>query len=92
VQNDPISKCVPGIYRIALNMIENMETGAGIEGNENLRIADCELIDASPIKLEGAEASGEIANVAQINGDGNYVYWSYIAPPTTAKPLPTACP
>ena len=92
VQNDPISKCVPGIYRIALNMIENMETGADIEGNENLRIADCELIDASPIKLEGAEASGEIANVAQINGDGNYVYWSYIAPANDGEAIANSLP
>ena len=79
VQTDP-NGCVPGIYRIALNMIENMETGADLEGNENLRIADCELIDDSPIKVEGAEDSGEIANVAQINSDGNFIYWSYIAP------------
>ena len=60
--------------------IENLETGADVAGNENLRIADCELIDDSPIKVEGAEDSGEIANVAQINSDGEYIYWSYIAP------------
>ena len=86
VQTDP-NGCVPGIYRIALNKIENMETGADLEGNENLRIADCELIDDSPIKKEGAEDSGEIANVAQINSDGNYIYWSYIAPATDAEAI-----
>ena len=79
VQRDPYG-CIPGIYRIALDKIENMETGADLEGNENLRIADCELIDDSPIKVEGAPDSGEIANVAQINSDGEYIYWSYIAP------------
>ena len=86
VQTDPYG-CVPGIYRIALNKIENTETGADLEGNENLRIADCELIDDSPIKKEGAEDSGEIANVAQINSDGEYIYWSYIAPASDAEAI-----
>ena len=92
VQRDPISGCVPGIYRIALNMIEDMETGADLEGNENLRIADCELLDASPIKLEGAPDSGEIANVAQINSDGEYIYWSYIAPETAEGAIAGSLP
>ncbi len=70
VQTDPYG-CVPGIYRIALNKIENMQTGADLEGNENLRIADCELIDDSPILMEGAEDSGELANVpAKAKEDG----------------------
>ena len=86
VQTDPYG-CVPGIYRIALDRIEDLETGADLEGNENLRIADCELIDDSPIKKEGAEDSGEIANVAQINSDGNYIFWSYIAPATDAEAI-----
>ena len=91
VQTDPYG-CVPGIYRIALNKIENMQTGADIEGNENLRIADCELIDDSPILMEGAEDSGELANVAQINSDGNYIYWSYIAPPDDSKAIRNSVP
>ena len=86
VQTDPYG-CVPGIYRIALSKIENLETGADVEGNDNLRIADCELIDDSPIKVEGAEDSGEIANVAQINSDGEYIYWSYIAPSSDAEAI-----
>ena len=86
VQTDPYG-CVPGIYRIALSKIEDMETGADVAGNEGLRIADCELIDDSPIKVEGAEDSGEIANVAQINSDGNYIYWSYIAPASDAESI-----
>ncbi len=91
VQTDPYG-CVPGIYRIALNKIENMQTGADLEGNENLRIADCELIDDSPILMEGAEDSGELANVAQINSDGNYIYWSYIAPPDDSKAIRNSVP
>ena len=91
VQTDPYG-CVPGIYRIALNKIEDMETGADVAGNENLRIADCELIDDSPIKKEGAEDSGEIANVAQINSDGEYIFWSYIAPATDAEAIRNSVP
>ena len=91
VQTDPYG-CVPGIYRIALSKIENLETGADVAGNDGLRIADCELIDASPIKVEGAEDSGELANVAQINGDGNYIYWSYIAPANDQESIRNSIP
>ena len=91
VQTDPYG-CVPGIYRIALEKIENMETGADIEGNENLHISDCELIDDSPIKVEGAEDSGELANVAQINGDGEHIYWSYIAPANDGEAIRNSVP
>ena len=91
VQTNP-SGCVPGIYRIALSKIENLETGDDVEGNESLRISDCELIDDSPIKVEGAEDSGEIANVAQINSDGEYIYWSYIAPASDAQAIRNSVP
>lgn len=91
VQTDPYG-CVPGIYRIALSKIENLETGADLEGNENLRIADCELLDDSPILMEGAEDSGEIANVAQINSDGEFIYWSYIAPSDDSKAIRNSVP
>ena len=91
VQSDPYG-CVPGIYRIALNKIENMENGDDLEGNADLRIADCELIDDSPIKVEGAEDSGEIANVAQINSDGEYIYWSYIAPASDEQAIRKSVP
>ncbi len=91
VQTNP-NGCVPGIYRIALSKIENLETGADVEGNENLTIKDCELIDDSPIKVEGAEDSGEIANVAQINSDGEYIYWSYIAPASDAQAIRNSVP
>ncbi|MBQ7204532.1 MAG: leucine-rich repeat protein [Muribaculaceae bacterium] len=91
VQTDP-NGCVPGIYRIALSKIENLQTGADVEGNENLRISDCELIDDSPIKVEGAEDSGELANVAQINSDGEYIYWSYIAPASDGEAIRNSVP
>ncbi len=91
VQSDPFG-CVPGIYRIALSKIENLETGADVEGNQNLCIADCELIDDSPIFKDGAEDSGEIANVAQINSDGEYIYWSYIAPSDDSKAIRNSVP
>ena len=91
VQTNP-NGCVPGIYRIALSKIEDLETGADVEGNENLTIKDCELIDDSPIKVEGAEDSGEIANVAQINSDGEYIYWSYIAPASDAQAIRNSVP
>ena len=91
VQTDP-NGCVPGIYRIALNKIEDLETGADVEGNENLRISDCELIDDSPIKVEGNEDSGELANVAQINSDGEFIYWSYIAPASDAEAIRNSVP
>ena len=91
VQSDPYGS-VPGIYRIALSKIEDLETGDDVEGNENLRIADCELVDNSPIKVEGAEDSGEIANVAQINSDGDYIYWSYIAPANDGEAIRNSVP
>ena len=91
VQTDP-NGCVPGIYRIALSKIENLETGADVEGNENLHISDCELIDDSPVKVEGAEDSGELANVAQINSDGNFIYWSYIAPASDSESIRNSVP
>ncbi len=91
VQTDP-NGCVPGIYRIALSKIENLQTGADVEGNENLRISDCELIDDSPIKVEGAEDSGELANVAQINSDSEYIYWSYIAPASDDEAIRNSVP
>ncbi|MBQ4367679.1 MAG: leucine-rich repeat protein [Muribaculaceae bacterium] len=79
VLKDPYG-CVPGIYRIALNRLCDPETGADVEGNTDLKIADCQLIDDSPILSNRTqEASGEIANVAQITGDGENVYWGYIA-------------
>ena len=76
----------PGVYRIALSKLQNAD-GSDIDGNEMLKIADCELIDDSPVKLEGNSDSGEIANIAQINGDGENVFWGYVAPATDADAI-----
>lgn len=78
VQKDP-NGCKPGVYRIALSKIQNAD-GSDVAGNADLKISDCQLIDDSPVLLDGNEDSGEIANIAQINGDGTNVFWSYIAP------------
>lgn len=85
VQKDP-NGCKPGIYRIALSKIQNAD-GSDVTGNNELTIKDCQLIDASPVYLDGAPDSGEIANVAQINGDGTNVFWSYIAPESDDKAI-----
>ena len=81
VMKDPYG-AVPGIYRIALSMLEDTVTGADAPGAADLKIADCELLDDSPVVSESStnESSGELANVAQLTGDGDYVYWGYIPP------------
>ena len=85
VQTDPYG-CVPGIYRIPLSTIaaedaqhtEDLLTG----WTSNIKIADCQLIDDSPVRSSGSsfESSGEIDCIAQIYGDGENIYWGYIAP------------
>ena len=85
VQTDPYG-CVPGIYRIPLSTIAAED--AQHQDNESLllgwtstiKIADCQLIDDSPVRSIGNEPSGEIDCVAQIFGDGENIYWGYIAP------------
>ncbi len=76
----------PGVYRIALSKLQNAD-GSDVEGNADLTIADCQLIDDSPVFMDGAEDSGEICNIAQINGDGTNIYWSYIAAPSDDKAI-----
>ena len=76
----------PGVYRIALSKLQNAD-GSDAEGNADLTIADCQLIDDSPVYMDGAEDSGEICNIAQINGDGTNIYWSYIAAPSDDKAI-----
>ncbi len=89
---DHTNACVPGIYRIALNKIQN-EDGSDKEGNTELTFSDCELIDNSPVAKEnGAQDSGEVPNVAQITSDGENIYWSYIAPETDADALNRCIP
>ena len=85
VQKDPYG-AKPGMYRIALSKLVK-DDGSDADGASELTISDCQLIDDSPVLLEGAPDSGEIANVAQINGDGTNVYWSYVAPDTDADAI-----
>ncbi len=86
---DHNNTCVPGIYRIALSKLQNAD-GSDKEGNDLLTMADCELIDDSPIAREvnsSFESSGEVPNVAQITSDGENIYWGYIAPEDDADAL-----
>ncbi len=95
VQTDPYG-CVPGIYRIPLSTIaaedaantDNLQTG----WNSNIKIADCQLIDDSPIRSIGNEPSGEIDCIAQIYGDGENIYWGYIAPVDDAHAIAGSTP
>ncbi|MBQ3961288.1 MAG: hypothetical protein II683_05810, partial [Muribaculaceae bacterium] len=93
VQKDATSGAVPGIYRIALSRIEKAD-GSDVEGNAELKIADCQLIDDSPIRSSGSsfEASGEIDCIAQIYGDGENIYWGYIAPADDANAIAGSTP
>ena len=82
LMKDTHSGCVPGIYRIALDKLQNPD-GSDKDGNDALKFSDCELIDDSPISREGnanGETSGEVPNIAQITSDGENIYWGYIAP------------
>ena len=85
------SNYAPGIYRIALDKIQNAD-GSDKEGNNSLTVADCELIDDSPIVSDGAEDSGELAAIAQITSDGENIYWGYIAPETDAQAIRNSKP
>lgn len=90
VQADP-NGAVPGVYRIALSKLEKAD-GSDADGVENLKISDCQLIDNSPVKVDGNADSGEIANIAQINGDGTNVFWGYVAPATDADAIAKSVP
>lgn len=85
VQKDPYG-AVPGVYRIALSKLEKAD-GSDADGVEDLKIADCQLIDNSPVKVDGTPDSGENSNIAQINGDGTNVFWGYVAPATDAEAI-----
>ncbi len=82
LQNDQTrleGKAVPGVYRIALSTLLAKQDEATVD--------DAVLIDDSPVLLEGS--GDEVTGVTQFVGDGEYVYWSYIAPTsTTAATIP----
>lgn len=81
VQSDLATQAVPGVYRVPLSVIAEKQAEATIKD-------DAELIDDSPIKLEGG--GNEVTGVTQFVGDGKYVYWAYISPETddATKALP----
>lgn len=85
-----VKTAVPGIYRFALADILAKQGDATFE-------VDGTLIDDSPVKQEGS-APSELTGVTQISGDGENIYWSYIAPSPTdeffigAKPLDSTNP
>lgn len=67
-----VSTSAHGLYRIAL---DNVESAKGDMSN-------WELIDNSLASSENI-TSDEGVYVRQISGDGNYIYWSYIADETS---------
>lgn len=94
VMKDHNGEVAPGIYRIALNKIQD-ENGNDIEGNDALKLSDCELIDNSPIArgvAQSFESSGEVDNIAQITSDGENIYWGYIAPESDENAITGSIP
>lgn len=63
---------VPGIYRFSLADIEanQAQTSFAVHGT---------LIDDSPVKKEGSSPN-ELTGITQISGNGENIYWAYIAP------------
>ena len=74
-------KAVPGVYRISMATLMAKQDEATVD--------DAVLVDNSPVLLEGS--GDEVTGVTQFVGDGEYVYWSYIAPTsTTAATIPNS--
>ncbi len=63
-----------GLYRVALSDIKTLQNGAKIS-------TIGKLIDNSPVLQEGI-APSELTGITQITGDGDHIYWAYIAPET----------
>lgn len=74
----------PGVYRLPMAAIaEDDAKGATAMG---VGMEAATLVDNSPVLLEGS--GDEVTGVTQITGDGEYVYWAYIAPQVGATALP----
>ena len=69
---------VPGIYRLPMQAI--YDDDAKGDAAEGVSLAAATLVDNSPVLLEGS--GDEVTGVTQITGDGENVYWAYIAPKT----------
>ena len=67
---------VPGIYRLPMQAIYDDDAkGAAATG---VSMDAATLIDNSPVLKEGD--GDEVTGVTQITGDGENIYWAYIAP------------
>lgn len=66
----------PGIYRLPMQAI--YDDDAKGDAAEGVSMAAATLVDNSPVLLEGS--GDEVTGVTQITGDGENVYWAYIAP------------
>ncbi len=69
---------VPGIYRLPMSAI--YEDDAKGDAAQGVTMEAATLVDNSPVLLEGS--GDEVTGVTQITGDGENVYWAYIAPKT----------
>ncbi|MBQ0069833.1 MAG: leucine-rich repeat protein [Bacteroidales bacterium] len=67
---------VPGIYRLPMQAI--YDDDAKGDAAEGVSMAAATLVDNAPVLLEGS--GDEVTGVTQITGDGENVYWAYIAP------------
>lgn len=66
----------PGIYRLPMQAI--YDDDAKGESAEGVSMAAATLVDNAPVLKEGD--GDEVTGVTQITGDGENVYWAYIAP------------
>ncbi len=71
---------VPGIYRLPMQAI--YDDDAKGDAAEGVSMAAATLVDNSPVLLEGS--GDEVTGVTQITGDGENIYWAYIAPKSEA--------
>ncbi len=75
-------EAVPGVYRVNLSDIKalNGEVSFAKHGT---------LIDDAPVNSEGS-APAELTGITQISGNGDDIYWSYIAPKDDESKIPTS--
>ncbi len=72
---------VPGVYRMPMSAITT-DDALGDEA-KRVKMEAATLIDNSPVLLEGG--GDEVTGVTQITGDGENVYWAYIAPASSSE-------
>ncbi len=72
---------VPGVYRLPMAAIE-ADDALG-DNAKGVKMEVATLIDDSPVLLEGG--GDEVTGVTQITGDGENIYWAYIAPKSESE-------